>query len=51
MVSIISDSLTFIQGFCHACMVSTLLCIIAAEVRAIFIDTETWIKGIQIGRP
>ena len=42
-------SFTLIQEFHQGCPLSMLLCIIAAEVLAIFTDANTKIKGIQIG--
>ena len=46
---LLSESFTLIQGFHQGCPRSMLLCIIVAEVLAIFIDGDTRIKGIQIG--
>ena len=46
---VLSESFTLIQGFHHGCSLSMFLCIIAAEVLAIFIDANTRIKGIQTG--
>ena len=46
---LLSESFTLIQGFHKGCPRSMLLCIIVAEVLAIFIDGDTRIKGIQIG--
>ena len=46
---LLSESFTLIQGFHQGCQLSMLLCIILAEVLAIFIDADTRIKGIQIG--
>ena len=46
---LLSESFTLIQGFHHGCSLSMFLCIIAAEVLAIFIDANTRIKGIQTG--
>ena len=44
------ESFTLIQGFHdEGCLLSMLLCIIVAEVLAIFIDANTRIKGTQIG--
>ena len=42
-------SFTLIQGFRQGCQLLLLLCIIAADVPAIFINADTRIKGIQIG--
>ena len=47
--SLLSETFTIIQGFYQGCPLSMLLCIIAGEVLAIFIDTNTKIKDIQIG--
>ena len=46
---LLSESFTLIQGFHQGCPLSVLLCIIVAEVLAIFADADTRIKGIQIG--
>ena len=46
---LLSESFTLIQGFHQGFPLSVLLCIIVAEVLAIFIDSNTRIKGIQIG--
>ena len=46
---LLSESFTLIQGFHQGCPLSIFLCIIVAEVLAIFIDADTRIKGIQIG--
>ena len=43
------DSFTLVQGFRQGCLLSMLLCNIADEVPAIFIDADTRIKYIQIG--
>ena len=43
------ESFTLIQGFHQGCPLSMLLCIIAAEILAVFIDANATIKGIQIG--
>ena len=45
----LSDYFTIIQGFRQGCTLSMLISIIVAEVLAIFNDTDTRIKGIQIG--
>ena len=45
---LLSESFTVIQGF-HQGFPLSMLCIIVAEVLAIFIDVDTRIKGIQIG--
>ena len=45
----LSESFTFIQGFHQGCPLSVLLCIIMAEVLAIFIDGNMRIKDIQVG--
>ena len=44
---LISDPFTLVQGFHQSCPLSMLLCIIVAEVLAIFIDANTRMKGIQ----
>ena len=41
---LLSKSFTLIQGFHQGCPLSVLLCVIAAEVLAIFIDVDTRIK-------
>ena len=46
---LLSDSFTIIQWFRQGCPFSLLLCIIAAELLTIFIDSDIKIKGIQIG--
>ena len=46
---LLSDCFTIIQGFRQGCPLSVLLCIIAAEILAIFIDVDTRIKDVQIG--
>ena len=46
---LLSNYFTLIQGFHQGCPLSMLLCIILAEVLAIFIDADTRIQGIQMG--
>ena len=46
---LLSESFTLIQGFHQGCPLSLLLCIVGAEVLAIFIDADRRIKVIQIG--
>ena len=46
---LLSASLTLSQGLHQGSPFSMLLCIIVAEVLAIFIDGDARIKGIQIG--
>ena len=45
----LSNPFTLLQEVCQGCLFSMLLYIIAAEVLAIFINTNKRIKGIQIG--
>ena len=45
MNGLLSESFTLIQGFHQNFPVSMFLCIIVAEVLAIFIDADTRIKG------
>ena len=46
---LLSDPFTIMRGVRQGCPLSMLLYIIAAEVLAIFIITDTKVKGVQIG--
>ena len=46
---LLSDPCTLMQGAHQGCPLSLVLCIIAAEVLATFIDADKKMKGVQIG--
>ena len=46
---LLSDPFTLMRGVCHGYSLSILICIIAAEVLAIFINVDTRIEEVQIG--